>query len=254
MPRSIPGAGEPTSYALPVPAPVGAVVTSFGADNSLRHYAVLREGLQPISPVVAAILRNTNSYRAEPAAPAWGRRHRPAAGGKRHRRRRLPERARHDRRRRRCAVDVRAVDTAGRRDRRHSPITHRRNTSGVRGASHGSPGRSGVGHHSRPRRADAGLRLPGADRRPGRRRVVDPAGRRSQFLAQRHRCAVRPGHRLDDQKTIAALGLTPPPLPIPWSMLSQFAEGPTLSRTDALLAHDGLAADPRPAVVRETQP
>ena len=55
-----------------------------------------------------------------------------------------------------------------------------------------------------------------------------------------------------DQKTIAALGLTPPPLPIPWSMLSQFAEGPTLSRTDALLAHDGLAADPRPAVVRET--
>jgi hypothetical protein len=55
-----------------------------------------------------------------------------------------------------------------------------------------------------------------------------------------------------DQRSIAALGLTPPPLPIPWSMLSQFAQGPTLSRADALLAHDGLAADPRPAVVRET--
>ena len=62
MRRSSPAPGEPTSYALPVPAPVGAVVTSFGADNSLRHYAVLREGLQPISPVVAAILRNTNSF------------------------------------------------------------------------------------------------------------------------------------------------------------------------------------------------
>ena len=50
-----------------------------------------------------------------------------------------------------------------------------------------------------------------------------------------------------DQKTVAALGLTPPPLPIPWSMLTQFAAGPTLSRADALLAHDALAADPRPA-------
>jgi hypothetical protein len=55
----------------------------------------------------------------------------------------------------------------------------------------------------------------------------------------------------EDDKTLGALGLTPPPLPVPWSMLSQFAQGPTLSRADALLAHDGLAADPRPAVVRE---
>ncbi|MGV0601610.1 type VII secretion protein EccB, partial [Mycolicibacterium pulveris] len=55
-----------------------------------------------------------------------------------------------------------------------------------------------------------------------------------------------------DEDTLAALGLNPPPLPIPWSMLSQFAPGPTLSAADALLAHDGLAADPRPAVVRES--
>ncbi len=50
------------AIALPVPAPVGAVVASFEADNTLRHYAVLADGLQPISPVLAAILRNTNSY------------------------------------------------------------------------------------------------------------------------------------------------------------------------------------------------
>ena len=47
-------------------------------------------------------------------------------------------------------------------------------------------------------------------------------------------------------KTIEALGLTPPAVPIPWSMLSLFATGPTLSRADALLAHDGLAPDSRP--------
>jgi hypothetical protein len=54
-----------------------------------------------------------------------------------------------------------------------------------------------------------------------------------------------------DGKTVAALGLNNTPLPVPWSILSQFAPGPTLSRADALLAHDGLAADPRPAVLRE---
>ncbi|MBV8862079.1 MAG: type VII secretion protein EccB, partial [Mycobacterium sp.] len=51
-----------------------------------------------------------------------------------------------------------------------------------------------------------------------------------------------PGH----VKTAEVLGLSPPPTPIPWSMLSLFAPGPTLSRADALLAHDGLAPDSRP--------
>ncbi|WP_096867612.1 type VII secretion protein EccB [Mycolicibacter icosiumassiliensis] len=45
--------------------------------------------------------------------------------------------------------------------------------------------------------------------------------------------------------TIGALGLSEPALPIPWSVLSQFAVGPVLSRGDALLAHDGLAPDGR---------
>ena len=47
-------------------------------------------------------------------------------------------------------------------------------------------------------------------------------------------------------KTVEALGLSAPAVPIPWSMLSLFAAGPTLSRADALLAHDGLAPDTRP--------
>ena len=47
--------------------------------------------------------------------------------------------------------------------------------------------------------------------------------------------------------TVEALGLTSTPLPIPWSVLSQFAAGPTLSRADALLAHDTLAPAAAPA-------
>ncbi len=50
-------------------------------------------------------------------------------------------------------------------------------------------------------------------------------------------------------KTVAALGLTGNPVPIPWSVLALFADGPTLSRADALLAHDGLAPDTKPGRV-----
>ena len=61
---AIPNAGGPASFS--VPAPIGAVVVSYGLEQNssgtLRYYAVLPDGLQPISPVLAAILRNTNSY------------------------------------------------------------------------------------------------------------------------------------------------------------------------------------------------
>jgi hypothetical protein len=50
-------------------------------------------------------------------------------------------------------------------------------------------------------------------------------------------------------KTVEALGLNGPPVPIPWSVLSLFANGPTLSRADALLAHDGLTPDQKPGRV-----
>lgn len=39
-----------------------AVVAAFEADNTIRYYAVLPDGLQPVPKVLAAILRNTNSY------------------------------------------------------------------------------------------------------------------------------------------------------------------------------------------------
>ncbi|HWT49828.1 MAG TPA: type VII secretion protein EccB, partial [Mycobacterium sp.] len=60
----IPNAGSPAGFS--VPAPIGAVVVSYGLEQNssgiVRYYAVLPDGLQPVSPVLAAILRNTNSY------------------------------------------------------------------------------------------------------------------------------------------------------------------------------------------------
>lgn len=58
------------------------------------------------------------------------------------------------------------------------------------------------------------------------------------------RYGIEPG---ENDQTLAALGLSAPPVPVPWSVLAQFAAGPTLSRDDALLAHDTLSPDPDPA-------
>ena len=62
-----------------------------------------------------------------------------------------------------------------------------------------------------------------------------------------------------DGKTLAALGLTASPLPIPSAILAQFAAGPTMSRADALLAQDSLqsavvsvVAKSAPVAVKET--
>ncbi|MCV7082082.1 type VII secretion protein EccB, partial [Mycolicibacterium insubricum] len=57
---AIAGAGTPAGY--PVGAPVGSVVAAYGSGDALDYYAVLNDGLQPISGVLAAILRNTDSH------------------------------------------------------------------------------------------------------------------------------------------------------------------------------------------------
>ncbi|CAN5876892.1 type VII secretion protein EccB [soil metagenome] len=46
-----------------------------------------------------------------------------------------------------------------------------------------------------------------------------------------------------------SLGITAQPLPAPWSIISLLPAGPALSKEDALISHDSLPADPRPGVV-----
>lgn len=254
----IPGAGEPTPYTLPVPAPIGAVVASFDADNAMRHYAVLREGLQPVSPVVAAILRNTNSF---------GLNQPPRLGADDIAR--LPEASSIDN-------DAYPSDPVTVVDAADAPLTCAQWTRPADATGGSIQLRSGVTLPVSEQLRAVDLVGAGsgttADRvvlTPGRGYLVQtvgqdgggastqPIGAANFWLSDtgvRYGLDTDWGHLPlagDDQKTIAALGLAPPPLPIPWSVLSQFAQGPTLSRADALLAHDGLAADPRPAVVRE---
>jgi type VII secretion protein EccB len=242
----IPNAGAPANYA--VPAPIGAVVTSYAVDpGSLRHYAVLPDGLQPISPVLAAILRNTNSYGLD-QPPRLG------------------------------ADEVaklpvsRMLDTTRFPDRQVSLVDASKDP--VTCAYWGKP--AGAASSSLSLLAGSGLPVPDAVR------TVNLIGGGSQGIATR--VALAPGtgyftqtvggsatspgtgslfwvsdtgvrYGIDNEaengaagrgKTVEALGLTPTPVPIPWSILSLFATGPTLSRADALFAHDGLAPDSRP--------
>jgi len=227
----IPGAGEPARVQLPIAAPVGAVVVAYEADNTLRHYVVLADGLQPISGVLASILRNTNSYglAQPPRLGADDVARIPAAR----------------------AVDTGAlppdpitlVDTAA------DPVTCAAwaKPEGARAASLIVLSGGALPIPDGLRTIDlVSSGTPGgpADRvalPPGTGYLVDNGG----ALFWVSDTGVRYG--IDGTDTAAALGLTAAPLPIPWSVLSQFAAGPTLSRADALLAHDTLAPNPAPA-------
>ncbi|WP_138999695.1 type VII secretion protein EccB [Rhodococcus zopfii] len=53
-----------------------------------------------------------------------------------------------------------------------------------------------------------------------------------------------------DTESAAALGFPENPARAPWQIVSLFAPGPALGRAEALVAHDGVAPDARPAAVR----
>ena len=241
---AIPDAGSPAKF--PVPAPIGGVVESHGLENnSANYYAVLPDGLQQVSPVLAAILRNANSYGLD-QPPRLG-----------------PDKV--------AKLPVsRQLDTSRYPEQRislldatHDPVA----------CAHWSKA-SGASTNSLTLLAGSALPIPdsvhtedlvgaGAGGTASRVAMAPGTGYFAQTVG--HSAAspaagslfwisdtgVRYG--IDNEagvtgnaKTTDALGLTPPATPIPWSVLSLYAPGPTLSRADALLAHDGLAPDSRP--------
>jgi type VII secretion protein EccB len=250
-PPAIPNAGAAPNFS--VPAPVGAVVVSYALDktssDTVRYYAVSPDGLQPITPVLAAILRNTNSY---------GQQQPPRLGADEVAKlpvSRMLDTSRYP------GQQVSLVDAT------HDPVTcaYWSKPAGAATSSlslmYGSALPVPDAVHT--------VQLVGAGAQGVATRVALPPG--TGYFAQTvgggaaapatgslfwvSDTGVRYG--IDNEadsasgaaghgKTVEALGLNAPAIPIPWSMLSLFATGPTLSRADALLAHDGLAPDSRP--------
>ncbi len=247
-PPAIPDGGRPAHFPLPPNVPIGAVVVAHAletnSDHGVVYYAVLPDGLQPISPVLAAILRNTNSYGLDqpPRLAADQVARLPVS--------RMLDTSRYP------DQPISLVDAA------KAPVTC---------AYWSKP--AGAATSSLTVLSGSSLPVPDAVRtvelvsagaggtaarvalRPGRGYFAQTVGQDASsppagslfWIAD---TGVRYG--IDNEtgptghaKAIEALGLNPPPVPVPWSVLSLFAPGPTLSRADALLAHDGLPPDSR---------
>lgn len=248
---AIAGAGTPAAY--PVPGPVGAVVSAYelgatgsDASSSLHYYAVLPDGLQPISPVLAALLRNTDSY---------GLSQPPRLG----------------------ADQVAKLPVSHALDTSAYPSRSVRLVDATRAPVACTTWSKPAGAATSSQRLLAGSELPVP---PGLHtlELVNSGGAAETrvalapgfgYLAQATEAGASataggslfwisdtgvrygidtesPGPGGGKANTVSALGLDAPAVPIPWSVLSLFASGPTLSRSDALLAHDGLPADPKP--------
>jgi type VII secretion protein EccB len=235
---AIPGAGSPPQFPLPVPAPVGAVVVAYGTDNTLLYYAVLPDGLQPVSPVLAAILRNTNSYGMD-QPPRLG------------------------------ADDIakmpvsQAIDTASYPVRRLSvvdaavaPVTCARWTKPVDATISSLALLSGAALPLADGVRTVDLVGGGQNGSASRVALTPGTGYFVQTVGQEPASPVAgslfwvadtgirygiEGGQDPDQlaKTTAALGLTQPATPVPWSMLSLFSAGTALSKPDALTAYAG---------------
>ncbi|MGO9098381.1 MAG: type VII secretion protein EccB [Mycobacterium sp.] len=243
-------AGSPAPFGLPVPAPVGAVVEAHGLEsnsaNGALYYAVLTDGLQPISPVLAAVLRNSNSY---------GLDHPPRLGADQVAK--LPV--------------SRQLDTSRYPEQRISLLDAARDPvtcahwSKLADASTNSltllagsalPIPDGV-HTEDLVGAGAGGTASRVAIAPGTGYFAQTVGQNAASPASgslfwisdtgvRYGIDNEAGGATGNAKIAEALGLSPSPTAIPWSILSLYAPGPTLSRADALLAHDGLAPDSRP--------
>jgi type VII secretion protein EccB len=248
---SIPNAGAAPFFGGP--GPIGAVVVSYALDktssDAVRYYAVLPDGLQPISPVLAAILRNTNSYGLEqpPRLGADQVAKLPVS--------RLLDTARYP------GQTVSLVDAA------KSPVTcaYWSKPSGAASSSLSLLSGSAVPVPDAVRTVDLVGAAGGAQGVATRVAVAPGAGYFAQTVGGgptspgagslfwvsdtgvRYGIDTEPDNSgAGHGKAVEALGLSAPTVPIPWSILSLFASGPTLSRADALLAHDGLPPDSKP--------
>jgi type VII secretion protein EccB len=267
---AIPDAGSRPRFDLPVSAPVGAVVEAFAIENDSAtnletkspnnpantavYYAVLADGLQPISPVLAAMLRNANSYDLDkpPRLGADQVAKLPVS--------RALDTSRYPDQRVRVVDAARDPLTCANWSKPEGastnsltllsgsalPVPEALHTEDLVGAGTGGTASRvamapGTGYFTQTvgaQDADRGAASPAA----GSLFWISDTGVRYGIDNEGSNQTSATGHA----KIAEDLGLRPPSTPIPWSTLSLFAPGPTLSRADALLAHDSLAPDSRP--------
>lgn len=230
----VPNAGDPPRFPWPnreQQAPVvGSVVVDRDENMQLRYYVVAPEGIQPVSGVVAAILRANDSYGlVEPPELT-------------------PDQINKAPKSDVVAVDAYPANALQVIDPSTEPVTC---AQWVKLAGAPTSSLTLLAGQSLPVPADAELLAPPAA--PGTK-VLLPKGsgylvqvtgqqatsttKESVFWVSDR--GVRYGlESVENEPATPAesLGMTADPLPIPWAVLSLFAAGPTLSKSDALVAH-----------------
>jgi type VII secretion protein EccB len=235
----IANAGDPPRFPWPVPgeaAPlVGSVVVDRGENNQLRYYVVTAEGIQPISPVVATILRANDAYGlVEPPALT------PDQIAKAPKADPIP-------------VEDYPANPLQVLDPTTDPVA-----CGQWAKLDGAPTSSLtlLAGQSLPVAADARpVQLTGAGPTTAQRALLpkgtgyfvqvtgqQPVSTTKESVFWISDLGVRYGMEAAQTpgaggSPAEALGMAAEPLPIPWSLLSLFTPGPTLSKDDALVAH-----------------
>jgi ESX secretion system ATPase EccB len=249
----IPGAGEATGY-LGATYPVGSILKTSDSRGQ-QLYVVLREGLQPISPATADIIRYSGSA---PAAVQGWREVSPAVLSEQQLVHSLP--VEHY-----PAVSGQVVDIAP--DSVVCMAWQRANTA------ERATTRLLVGHRlPLPRQAEpvrlatadgSGPGLDSAYLKPGTGEFIQTTGAAPDSRATGQLFYISDvGLRfpVKDLPSAAALGMTDvkddkdkneTPLLAPWPVISLLPPGPELSKDAALIAHDGIPADPYGQMVQQ---
>ena len=233
----IPNAGDPAQFPG-APAPVGTVLSTPQVGGATTYSVVLSAGVQQVSPVVAQILQNANGSGAPMPVVAG-----PVLAE-------FPSVNTLD-------VSVYPDEQLNLVDTQDNPATcwwwqkttgeSRAMTSVVSGPTIPVP----VSQTSKV------VPMVKADKSGGQADRVffgpepanfvvstgnDPAAATTEALWWVSDSGVRFGVSRDDE-TLRALGFGTPPTPAPWVVLRLLADGPTLSRADALVRHDTLPVD-----------
>ncbi|MQY28237.1 ESX-3 secretion system ATPase EccB3 [Nocardia sp. RB56] len=242
----IPGAGSTVTLNSGLTVTVGAVLTGNTPDRGASYYVVSQSGVVQIGPVLAAMIRNANargtvsSQSVGPDVIATNLR----PGG-------WPGTESYPTRALRVVDPARFLVTCYEWSR--TPTAQNASTTLLVGRQLPLPADQQnrtvdlvTAQLSHGATADAAYLAGGAGRFV-QATGADPSSARRESMfwisdtGVRYGVDVQPGQNGQDP-TVTALALRNP-VPAPWSIVSLFAVGPTLSQRDARIAHDGIAPD-----------
>ncbi|WP_280265223.1 type VII secretion protein EccB [Nocardia wallacei] len=236
----IPGAGSTTTLSTGMSVPIGSVLTASAPDRGLSYYLVAESGVVQISPVLAAMVRNADSRGATGTTTVGpnviAANLRPGA---------WPGTADYPTRRVELVDPERAGVTCyhwsrGANDPNATmdllvgrqlplPADQQNRAVDLVTASTSRGATADAAQLSAGRFVQVTGEDPGSPRRESLFWISDSG--------VRYGIDVAPGATSDS--TLTALGLRAP-IPAPWSVVSLFATGPTLSQRDARIQHDGI--------------